>query len=148
MNAGRLVLVPVLLDPNGATYRFTTANSIDLTSDDRDFSRLEQILTPRPLSLGVDEVAELEALMTEFDARFLREDWDGARDVLVAASHLATTFDHQFRQMLLAMYTADQEGLEAVLAALNPVYGEQLVYHLYAGYCREHGIPNRGTAPW
>jgi TIR domain len=148
VNMGRLVLVPVLLEPGGETDSFTRANSIDLTSDKRDFARLEQILTPAPLSLAADEVAELAAAMSEFDSRFLGEDWDGARGVLASSPQLAATFDHQFRQMLLSMYTADQAGLEAALGALHPVYGEQLVYHLYAGYCEEHGIPNQASTPW
>lgn len=147
-NSGRLVVVPVLLEPNGATDSFTSANSIDLTLDNRDFTKLEAILTPAPLALHADDVHALRAFMAEFDRRFLGEDWDGAGDVLVGAGRLDDTFDHQFRQMLLSMYTADQHGLEATLSRLNPVYGEQLVHHLYAGYCTEHAIPNQATAPW
>jgi hypothetical protein len=141
-NAGRLVVVPVMLEPGGATDSFSTANSIDLTANDRDFWRLEGILTPGPLSLTREQQSALAAAMTEFDARFLGEDWTAARAVLAASSDLAGTFDHQFRRMLLAMYTADPNGLERALAALQPVYGEQLVHHFYAGYCSEHGIPN------
>jgi hypothetical protein len=144
-NAGRLVVVPVLLEPGGATDFFTTANSIDLTANNRDFTRLEGILTPAPLSLSAGQLSALEAAMLQFDARFTHEDWAAARAVLHASSDFATTFDHQLRQMLLAMYTADQTGLARALAALHPLYGEQLVHHLYAGYCAEHGIPNRAV---
>lgn len=143
VDLGRLLLVPVLLEPGGMTDAFTSANSIDLTLNNYAFDRLDPILTPNPESLVADDIVQLEASMTEFDKRMLREDWDGAQSALVAVSHLATTFDYQFRQMLLAIYTADQQGLDAALSRLYPVYGEQIVHHLYAGYCTEHGIPNR-----
>ena len=47
--------------------------------------------------------------------------------------------------MLHAIYTANQEALDLVLQQLHATYGEQIVFHLYSGYCNEHGIPNRGV---
>ena len=72
-------------------------------------------------------------------------DWTAAHGVLEQSSRLAASFDHQFRRMLLAMYTADHAALDRALAALQSVYGQQLVYHFYAGYCDKHGIPNRAV---
>jgi len=58
---------------------------------------------------------------------------------------IGTAFDHQFRRMLHSIYTADQEALSSLLPRLHATYGEQLVFHLYSGYCKEHKIPNRAS---
>jgi hypothetical protein len=145
-NGGRLIIVPVLLEPKGTTDFFTLDNVIDLTRDQRAFGALDDILRPRPLALDAGRTDELSATVAEFDARFRGEQWDESGDLLRrAAPHLGETFDHQFRRMLHAMYTADQAGLDAVLAQLHAVYGQQIVWHLYKGYCAQHGIPNRVT---
>jgi hypothetical protein len=145
-NGGRLIIVPVLLEPKGTTDFFTLDNVIDLTKDQRAFGALDDILRPRPLALDAGRTNELSATVAEFDTRFRGEQWNESGDLLRrAAPHLGETFDHQFRRMLHAMYTADQAGLDVVLAQLHAVYGRQIVWHLYKGYCAQHGIPNRVT---
>lgn len=147
VNQGRLVLIPVLLEPGGTTEFFTSDNVVDLTADQRDFRRIESILRPDPVSLTEREIEELSHAVQEFDGVFLREQWAEANDVLLRHAHLGAAFDHQFRCMLHAIYTADQEALDLVLPRLHSSYGEQVVLHLYSGYCKEHGIPNRASAP-
>ena len=85
--------------------------------------------------------------MQEFDRVFLRAQWDEANQVLLRSAHLGAAFDHQFRRMLHAFYTADQQALDAVLQQLHAIHGKQFVSHLYAGYCAEHAIPNRASRP-
>lgn len=145
VNRGRLLLVPVLLEPAGMTEFFTAERVIDLTAPPHDFSKLTRILTPNPIKLSETEVTELSATVAEFDELFLSEHWQASDDVLRSRSHLDHTFDHQFRRMLHAMYTANQSSLDAVLPALESAYGSQILYHLYGGYCTQHGIPNRVT---
>jgi hypothetical protein len=144
-NAGRLVIVPVLLEPGGMMPPFTPDRVIDLTRDRRDFAALHAILTPAPLALAEPDVAELAAVVARFDAIFLSQQWAESDALLRRTAHFGHTFDHQFRRMLHAMYTADQAGLDAALARLHAVYGEGIVLHLYRGYCAAHGIPNRAT---
>jgi hypothetical protein len=145
VNRGRLLLVPVLLEPAGLTDFFTAERVIDVTATPHDFSKLTRILTPNPIKLSETDVTELSATVAEFDELFLSEHWQASDDLLRRHSTLDHTFDHQFRQMLHAIYTASQERLDAVLPRLASVYGNQIVSHLYGGYCTQHGIPNRMT---
>ena len=142
-NSGRLIIVPVLLEPNGTTDFFTRKTVIDLTADPRAFGALDDILQPHPLALETDQTQALAATVAEFDSRFLREQWTESDGVLRRAHHLGHTFDHQFRRMLHSIYTADQTGLDTAFAQLHAVYGRQIVRHLYNGYCAHHGIPNQ-----
>lgn len=144
-NAGRLFIVPVLLEPGGMSDAFTPEQLLDLTGMPRDLGKLHGILTPDPLKLSEPEVNLLSATVAQFDALFLGSQWDASRAVLEACPQFEDTFDHAFRRMLHAMYTADQARLEAVLSQLHATYGPQLVHHLYKGYCERHHIPNRAT---
>ena len=144
-NSGRLIIIPVLLEPKGTTDYYTLDNVIDLTGNQREFGALDDILAPDPIALHEGETAELTTTVAQFDAIFLNEQWEKSDDVLRGTQHLGNTFDHQFRRMLHSMYTADQPGLDAALAPLHAIYGEQLVLHLYKGYCTKHCIPNLAT---
>ena len=146
VNGGRLIMVPVLLEETGMADLFSRAQVIDLTAAPRDFSLLHGVLTPDPVTLSEAGVTELTATVEQFDRLFLGEQWDASETVLGAASHLAHTFDHAFRRMLHAIYTANQAALDVVLAELNATYGTQIVHHLYKGYCARHGIPDRTAA--
>jgi len=145
VNSGRLLIVPVLLEPHGTTDFFTPERVIDLTAAPRDFGKLRGILAPDPLKLAEPQVKELSAVVARFDRLFLSEQWDASGDLLRSSPQFEHTFDHAFRRMLHAIYTADQAKLDAALAALHPVYGSQIVHHIYQGYCSRHGIPNRAT---
>jgi hypothetical protein len=145
VNQGRLVLIPVLLEADGTTDVFTRDNVVDLTADQRDFGKIERILPPDPLSLSGPEFEELSRAMEEFDRSFLRERWAEAYGVLQRYSHFGAAFDHQFRRMLHSIYTADQGALDTALHRLHGTYGEQIVFHLYSGYCKEYDIPNRAS---
>jgi hypothetical protein len=146
VNEGRLVLIPVLLEPNGITEFFNRRNVVDLTSDNRDFRKIVSILPSNPRSLTVPEIDELSHTVEEFDKVFLGEHWAEANEILLRSAHLGATFDHQFRRMLHSIYSADQNALEVILQRLYPIYGEQFVYHIYSGYCKKHKIPHRGSA--
>jgi hypothetical protein len=141
VNSGRLFIVPVLLEPKGLTDDFTPERVIDLTATPRDFGKLHDILSPDPIKLSEAEVAELTACVEQFDKLFLNQQWDASDSLLRDSPHLEHTFDHQFRRMLLSIYTADQANLDAVLARLHPIYGSGIVRHLYKGYCAMHRIP-------
>jgi hypothetical protein len=143
VNSGRLIIVPVLLEPKGTTDDFTIENVLDLTASRHDFVKLHDTLTPDPIRLSEAEVKELTAILAQFDALFLGEQWDASDDLLRNSSHLAHTFDHMFRRMLHSIYTANQTELETVLARLHSTYGSQIVYHLYQGYCAKYHIPDR-----
>ncbi len=145
VNSGRLLIVPVLLEPQGMTDAFTPEQVIDLTGTPRDFGKLDDILAPDPLGLSEAEIKELSATVAQFDKLFLDEQWDASDKWLRGSPHLEQTFDHGFRRMLHSIYTADQASLDAVLSRLHSVYGSQIVYHIYKGYCARHGIPSRAT---
>jgi len=144
VNSGRLLIVPVLLEPKGMTDVFTSEQVIDLTATPRDFGKLNDILTSDPLTLSEAEIKELSATVAQFDTLFLGQQWDASDNVLRNSLPLAHTFDHAFRRMLHSIYTADQTNLDAVLRRLHSTYGSQIVYHVYKGYCARHGIPSRG----
>jgi TIR domain len=143
VNAGRLVLIPVLLEPEGTTEFFTRDNVVDLTADPRDFRKIDSFLPLEPVTLTKPEIEELSGSVEEFDRVFLRQRWDDANEVLSRSAHLGAAFDHQFRRMLHAIYTADHAAFEAILPRLDATYGGRIVHHLYSGYCQEHKIPNR-----
>jgi hypothetical protein len=145
VDQGRLILIPVLLEPNGTTQFFKRGNVVDLTADQRDFRKIDGILPPNPVSLTGREIEELSRVAYEFDRVFLREQWADANEVLLRSAHLGAAFDHQFRRMLHSIYTADQMALDLILQQLHATYGEQLVYHFYSGYCKQHQIPNRAS---
>jgi hypothetical protein len=145
VNSGRLILVPVLLEAKGTTEYFTLENVLDLTAAPRRFEALNEILAPKPVALSKEELEELSASVARFDAVFLKEKWPESDEVLRRTGHLGHTFDHQFRRMLHSMYSGDQPALDATLARLHAVYGQQIVYHFYKGFCGRHGIPNRAN---
>jgi len=142
-NAGRLVLVPVLLEDGGLDGPFALDQVIDLRNDPRGFAALDDVLPAAPLALDDAATAALAAAVARFDSVFLASRWDDAADVLRASAALSESFDHGLRRLLLAIYTADQAALDAVLPALQARHGAQLVRQLYRGYCAEHGIPDR-----
>ena len=146
VNSGRLFIVPVLLEPKGMTDIFTPEQVIDLTATPRDFGKLHDILAPDPITLSEAEIKDLPATVAQFDKLFLDQQWDASDNVLRSSPHLEHTFDHGFRRMLHAIYTADQTNLDAALRRLHSIYGSQLVHHVYKGYCARHRIPNRATA--
>jgi hypothetical protein len=63
--------------------------------------------------------------------------------LLAAHARFGKTFDLQFRRMLLAIYTADEDALNMVIPGLNEIYGERTVLHIYSGYCEARSIPNQ-----
>lgn len=142
-NSGRMFIVPVLLEPGGATDAFDATNSIDMTREPRELTRLDAILTPAPLALDAAQTAELHDVVATFDRLFLASRWDESARVLDRSAQFAETFDHRFRRMLHAIYTANAPALEAAEDALVRVYGRNLVGHIYRGYCAAHGIPDR-----
>jgi hypothetical protein len=145
VNSGRLCLVPVLLEPKGMSDAFSREQVIDLTATPRDFGKLRDILAPDSVALNEAEIRELSATVAQFDTLFLAEQWDASDNVLRASPQLEHTFDHGFRRMLHAIYTANQTSLDAALDRLHSIYGSQIVYHIYKGYCARHRIPNRAT---
>ncbi len=98
---------------------------------------------PNPIKLSEAEVTELMSMVKQFDKLFLNEEWEESDNLLRSTLHLEQTFDHQFRRMLLSIYTANQASLETVLTKLYSIYGEKIVYHMYKGYCTTHKIPKR-----
>jgi hypothetical protein len=145
VNSGRLIIVPVLLEPKGMPDAFRPEQVIDLTVSPRNFGKLHGILAPNPIKLNEAEISELSALVTQFDKLFLDEQWDASDSLLRDFPHFENTFDHGFRRMLHSIYTANQTNLDTVLSRLHSVYGSQIVYHMYQGYCARHGIPNRAS---
>jgi hypothetical protein len=146
VNAGRLILVPVLLEPDGTTDHLPLERVLDLTEAPDDFSGLDAILTPQPPALADADVEALSTLVERFDTSFLSQQWEASADLLRASPRFAATFDHGFRRMLHAIYTADVPALEAVMPGLHDVYGQGIVQHFYRGYCARHGIPDRTLA--
>jgi hypothetical protein len=144
VNSGRLIIVPVLLEPKGMTDAFTPEQVIDLTATPRDFGKLRDILAPDPINLSEAEIKKLLATIAQFDKLFLDEQWDASDNLLRGSPHLEHTFDHGFRRMLHSIYTANQTNLDAAQSRLHSIYGS-IVYHVYKGYCARHGIPNRAT---
>ena len=147
VNCGRLFIVPVLLEPRGMIDAFTPDQVIDLTASPRDFGKLDDILAPDPTRLSEAEIKELSATIAQFDKLFLDEQWDASDKLLRGSPHFEHTFDHGFRCMLHSIYTGNQTHLDAVLSRLHSVYGSQIVYLIYKGYCERHGIPSRATVP-
>ncbi len=145
VNDGRLVVIPVLMESGGLTDFFTSDRVVDLTQDWYDFEPVDRVLPIHPLFLTDLQIGDLSRAVSEFDARFLHEQWSQAKEVLLDSPELASTFDHQFRHLLHSLYTADAEAFEAAYGQLNTTYGEQHVFHVYSGYCKRHGIPNRLT---
>lgn len=145
VNNGRLFIIPVLLEPKGMIDTFTPEQVIDLTTTPRDFGKLHKILAPDPIELSEAEIKELSTTVAQFDKLFLDEQWGASDNLLRGSSHLEHTFDHGFRRMLHSIYTANQTNLDTVLSRLHSIYGSQIVYHIYKGYCARHGIPNRAA---
>ncbi len=143
VNTGRVMVVPVLLEPNGMIEGLTREQVIDLTANPSDFGKLSAVLRPQPIKLTEAEISQLSAVVAEFDKLFLNQRWEDSDNLLHHTEQFEDTFDHQFRRMLLSIYTADQYGLQIIIDKLYPVYGEQLVNHIYGGYCTTHDIPNQ-----
>jgi hypothetical protein len=146
VNSGRLLVVPVLLEPHGLGD-FRPEQVMDLSATPRDLSKLKDMLAPDPAALSEAEIDQLSVTVDRFDKLFLGQHWDAADRLLREAPQLEHTFDHQFRRLLHAIYTANQSNLDASLSRLYPVYGKPIVDHIYKGYCATHRIPNRASAP-
>ena len=145
VNSGRLMVVPVLLEPNGLGD-FRPEQVMDLSATPSDLSKLKDMLAPDPLALSKAQIEELSLTVDRFDKLFLGEHWDTADRLLRESPQLEHTFDHQFRRMLHSIYTANQSNVDASLSRLLPVYGKGIVEHIYKGYCATHRIPNRLSA--
>ncbi len=142
-NAGRLVMVPLLIEEGGTTDFFTRERVVDLTNSKYDYERLDEILPQNPTSLTPEEQSVLRKCLDDFDRTFLQEKFSEALAILLNYTRFSETFDHQFRLMLYAIYTANQELVDSVVSKLNERVGEKVVAHLYSGYCEQHSIPNR-----
>lgn len=141
-NIGRLIITPVLLEPKGVTNYYTTEKVIDLSKNPRNFKALKTILTPDPSVLEGYQTTELEIALKTFDEEFLKKNWNLAKLVLDKNKRFNNSFDYQLRSFLLALYTANEEALNMVLDDMCSIYGEQIVNHIYSGYCLRHNIPN------
>ena len=145
VNAGKLVLIPLLLEEGGTTDLFTREMVVDLSGDRYDFSALDALLPPGRRSLAEPERVLLARCLDEFDRVFLQEKFPEALAVLLNHGQFSELFDHRFRLMLYALYSANEGLLNASLTKLHEQVPEKVVAHLYSGYCAQHGIPNRVT---
>lgn len=144
-NSGRLVIIPVLLETNGLTDFYRIDNVIDLRNNQYDFRALNAILTPDPVKLVCDEIEQLKDTVNKFDTTFLNQGWNDSEKILKNNHYLGNTFDYQFRVMLHALYTANQNDFYTAYDLLKKTYGEKIVSYIYSGYCQKHKIPNRIT---
>lgn len=142
-NAGSLFMVPVLLEPDGMIDALRGSPVIDLTADPRGYGALDDVLTADPLAVDESQVASLREHMATFDALFLASQWDASASQLAHASAFRATFDHGFRRMLQALYTADGPSFMVEFNQLCAEHGRNIVMHLYTRYCTRHGIPAR-----
>lgn len=142
VNAGRLNLVPVLLEADGRIDALRGAPHLDLTGG-AGWEALDAVLPAGPLALDEADTEELRLAMARFDGLFLGQQWDAAAAELVRASRFEETFDLGFRRMLHALYTADGPGFEVAFESLCAREGRNVVLHLYRGYCARHQIPVR-----
>lgn len=143
VNAGKLLPIPLLLEEEGITDFFSREKTIDLTQDRNDYTKLDDLLPPINESLSEDELRVLKKCLEDFDSTFVREKFSEALAILLNFRQFQDTFDHQFRLMLYAIYTANQELLNGVVGKLQERLPAQWIAHLYSGYCQQHGIPNR-----
>lgn len=146
VNAGRLIMVPVLLEPGALPEFLAPEQVLDVTREPRALERLNGILTPAPLGLEEGEARELAAVAAEFDRLFLSQAWAESKHALERSTRFRNAFDHQLRRMLHGLYTADEAAFRSAFDEMCNVYGERLVLHIYAGYCARHGIPVRLSA--
>lgn len=142
-NAGRLMLVPLLLEEAATNEFFGRDMAVDLTQNRYDFTRLDSLFPQGNPSLTAAEQSVLKLCLGDFDCLFLQEKFSEALAVLLNNRQFSNTFDHRFRMMLYALYTANQNLLDGVLRKLYEFVPAKGVAHLYTGYCKQHGIPNR-----
>jgi TIR domain len=146
-NAGRLLLVPLLLEKGGTTDFFGPDLVVDLTQNRYDFTKLDSLFPQGNRPLTDAEQNLLKHCLEDFDGLFLQERFSEALAVLLNKNlQFSGTFDHQFRMMLYAIYTANQPLLKGVQKKLCEFVPEKGLAHLYSGYCKQHGIPNRLVA--
>ena len=145
VNAGKLVLIPLLLEEGGNTDVFRGEMVVDLRRDRYDFGALNALLPPGRPSLAERERVVLARCLDGFDRVFLQEKFPEALAVLLNHGQFSELFDHRFRLMLYALYSANEGLLNAALSKLHGQVPEEEVAHLYSGYCAQHGIPNRLT---
>ncbi|HEY0004365.1 MAG TPA: toll/interleukin-1 receptor domain-containing protein [Pyrinomonadaceae bacterium] len=143
VNAGRLLLVPLLVEEGGINDILTREMVIDISKNLYDYTKLDHLLPPNNQSLSEAEKSVLEKCLDDFDNTFLQEKFSEALAILLNHRQFSDTFDHQFRLMLYAIYTANQELLNGAMRKLQEHLPEQAIAHLYSGYCKQHGLPNR-----
>ena len=143
VNAGKLLILPLLLEEGGTTDFFTRERVIDISKDRHDYTKLDDLLPPNPQSLSEEEKGLLKRCLQEFDGTFVQEKFAEALAVLLNYRQFSETFDQQFRLMLYAIYTANQGLLDGVMNRLRERLPDNVVSHFYSGYCEQHGIPNR-----
>jgi hypothetical protein len=143
VNSGRMILIPLLLEEGGITEFFGRDRVVDLSRDRYSFDRLDSLFPPGNPSLTEAEQRVLRQCLDDFDRVFLQEKFPEALAVLLNNLQFSNTFDHGFRMMLYAIYTANQDLVSGTLNKLYQSVPEKVVVHLYSGYCEKHGIPNR-----
>ena len=143
VNAGRMILIPLLLEEGGTTEFFGRDRVVDLTGNRRDFTRLDSLFPQGNPTLTEAEQSTLRQCLESFDRVFVQEKFPEALAVLLNCRQFSHTFDHMFRLMLYAVYTAKQDLLNGVLDRLYQYAPSNVVAHFYSGYCKKHGIPSR-----
>jgi hypothetical protein len=143
VNAGKLLLIPLLIEEGGITDFYTHETVIDLSQNRYDYTKLDYLLPQNNESLTEEERSVVKKCLDDFDSTFVQEKFPEALAILLNYRQFSDIFDHQFRFMLYAIYTANQELLNGVMSKLQERLPDKYIAHLYSGYCKQHGIPNR-----
>lgn len=142
-NLGQLFIVPILLEEKGLGRNFTMDTVIDFTDQKIDFNKLNDLFVPDPFKLPSVDVDTLSSICNSFDRTFLSSNWQGASQILNQNQKFKDSFDFQLRQMLLALYTANEKDFLHYYHKMTSIYGDEILLHIYNGYCKQHEIPPR-----
>lgn len=141
VNAGRMFVVPLLVEMNGETDFFTRENCIDITQDIYGFSKLDDLFYPVNFKISSDVRGILSDVLDGMDVLLMQQRWQEAQTFFEQAIAFKNIPDYQFRLLIFGICQKDWGLIKSSFDYCADFVGAGHMPHLLHGYARLYNLP-------
>jgi hypothetical protein len=140
VNAGRMFLVPLLVEERGATDYFTDQNTINLVNDAYNFEKLDDLFYPVNFKINSETRKIFSDVLDGFDLYLVQHRWPEALMFFEKAIMFKNFPDYQFRLLIYSICNLDMEQAELSFNHCADFTGVQHLPHLLNGYAQIYNL--------
>jgi TIR domain len=134
VNAGRLILVPLLVEENGATAFFTKDKTIDVTANPYDLSKLDAVFWPVNFKMDDAHKTVFSDFLDGCDVLFVQKRWNEVPEYFKMYERFKNFPDYQFRLLIYCLYNDEQEMADSCFNYVAGFIGNGQVTRLTNSY--------------